>query len=86
MTTRAPAFLLMVALLAAAGATEAQNPFKDFGRAVRDGAKTGGGAVRDGAKVGGRAIKDGAKEFGHAVKDAWKGGVSGVKSGVTAGG
>ncbi len=48
----------------------AANPFQDFGRAVKQGAKEVGHAVKDGAK---------------AVKSSFKGG-AGTRSGVKAGG
>ncbi len=54
---------------AAAPAAEA-NPFKDLGRAIKQGAKEGGKAIKDGTRQAGREIK----------------GALGAKSGVKAGG
>ena len=65
---------LAAALLFAAPADVQANPFKDFGRAVKDGAKTVG-----------RGVKDGAKTVGRGVKGVFKGG-AGTRSGAKAGG
>ncbi len=69
------AFALVAALSLSLVAPRAHaNPFKDFGHAVKGGAKEVGHAIKDGAKAG-----------GHAVKGAFKGGAR-THSGVRAGG
>jgi hypothetical protein len=68
------AISIALSVLLVVPASAEANPFKDFGRAVKD---TG--------RQGGRAVKDGSKQVGRAVKGAFKGG-AGAKSGAKAGG
>lgn len=63
------------ALIFALPAPAEANPFKDFGRAVKSGAKTVG-----------HGVKDGAKTVGRGVKGAFKGGGASVRTGAKAGG
>jgi hypothetical protein len=65
----AAAVALVLGMAALPGSADA-NPFKDFGRAVKKGAKEVGHAVKDGAR---------------GVKRTFKGG-AGTRSGVKAGG
>ena len=63
-----------LALTLAAPKGAQADPFREFGR-----------AVKSGAKEVGHAVKDGAKEVGQAVKSVFKGG-AGTRSGVKGGG